>query len=142
MFSPDRDQARAFFVQAWRKRRAGVPEMPLEALAADVIAAHPEYHALLESDDGGIDRKFSVEEGRPNPFLHLSLHLAIEEQLQIDQPTGIVMAFQRLTNRHGFRHAALHAALECLGETLWEAQRSGQAPDGERYLERMNRAAG
>lgn len=142
MFSPDRNQARAFLVQAWKKRCAGVPEMPLEALAADVIAAHPEYHALLESEDGGINQEFSVEAGQPNPFLHLSLHLAIEEQLQIDQPAGIVTAFQRLTSRRGTRHAALHAVIECLGETLWEAQRAGQAPDGERYLERLQRAAG
>jgi hypothetical protein len=32
--------------------------------------------------------------------------------------------------------------LEVLGEILWEAQRSGAAPDEERYLERLRNLGG
>lgn len=139
MFAPSREQARRFFCEAWRKRREGLPASPLEALAADIVANHPEYHALLE-DPAAIEREWTPEQGATNPFLHLSLHLAIEEQLSIDQPPGLRAAFaRRLARRHGDRHAALHDLLECLGEILWQAQRENRPPDGGRYLDCVNR---
>ena len=32
-------------------------------------------------------------------------------------------------------HDAKHVVLECLGETIWQAQRDGTPPDEMRYLE-------
>lgn len=133
MFNPSRDQARRFLIDAWQKRTTGLPATPLETLAADIVALHPEYHTLMSED--ALARDWTPEDGQQNPFLHLSLHLAIEEQLSIDQPPGIRAAFESRLRRHGDRHAALHDILECLGETLWRAQRDRQPPDGVAYLE-------
>ncbi|MBI5862673.1 MAG: DUF1841 family protein [Rhodocyclales bacterium] len=138
MFNPSRDQARQFLVDAWRKRCASLPATPLETLAADLVALHPEYHALLEADDA-LSREWTPEQGATNPFLHLSLHLAIEEQLSIDQPPGIRAAFGELLARRGDRHEALHVVLDALGETLWRAQRDRQPLDAEAYLEHIRR---
>ncbi|HLA34748.1 MAG TPA: DUF1841 family protein [Rhodocyclaceae bacterium] len=140
MFNPSRDQARQFIVAAWAKRRRNQPATPLEVIAADMIELHPEYHELLEADDA-IGREWTPEQGQTNPFLHLSLHLAIEEQLSIDQPPGIRGIFERLQSKTADRHSALHIILECLGETIWHAQRSGQGLDGAAYLDCLNRAA-
>lgn len=134
MFNPSRDQARRFLIDAWRKRVAGLPATPLETLAADIVALHPEYHALLTAADA-LTREWTPEDSAMNPFLHLSLHLAIEEQLSIDQPPGIRAAFETRRSQGGDRHAALHAVLECLGETLWRAQRNGQPLDAAAYLD-------
>lgn len=141
MYNPSRDQARSFLIDAWRKRRNQIPATQLETLAADLIKMHPEYHPLLEAEDA-LTREWTPEQGETNPFLHLSLHLAIEEQLSIDQPTGICTAFDALLIRHGDRHNALHTLLEALGETLWHAQRSGQPPDSAAYLDAVRCAAG
>lgn len=140
MFNPSRDQARQFIVAAWAKRRQNQPATPLEAIAADLVELHPEYHELLEADDA-VSREWTPEQGETNPFLHLSLHLAIEEQLSIDQPPGIRGIFERLQSKTADRHSALHIILECLGETIWRAQRSGQGLDGAAYLDSLNRAA-
>jgi hypothetical protein len=64
----------------------------------------------------------------------MSLHLALEEQLSIDQPPGIARFFQELISNKGERHQALHEALECLAETIWRAQRDGTPPDAAAYL--------
>jgi hypothetical protein len=132
MFDPSREQVREMFFGAWRKYRAGAPLAGIEALALDVILAHPEYHDALSQPERTRDRDY-VDES--NPFLHMSLHLALEEQLSIDQPPGIAQRFQALLSRFQDRHAALHEALECLAETVWRAQRDGAAPDAARYLE-------
>lgn len=137
MFNPSRDQARRFLIDAWQKRTTGLPATPLETLAADIVALHPEYHALMSED--ALARDWTPEDGQQNPFLHLSLHLAIEEQISIDQPPGIRAAFESRLRRHGDRHAALHDILECLGETLWRAQRDRRPLDGVAYLDCIQR---
>ena len=131
MFDPSREQARDSFFGAWRKYRAGEPLIGIESLALDVILLHPEYHDFLLKEQNR-EREFN-DEG--NPFLHMSLHLALEEQLSIDQPPGIAARFRALLARHGERHAAAHQAIECLAETIWRAQRDGAAPDAVAYLE-------
>lgn len=139
MFNPSRDEVRTFFIEARAKHRDRRPLVGLEATAADIIAMHPEYHALLDHPGEDIGRSFAPAEGMMNPFLHLSLHLALEEQLSIDQPAGIRGEFARLQARCGDRHAALHEALECLGETVWAAQRNQAPPDAAAYLDCLRR---
>jgi len=141
MFNPTRVQVRTFFIDAWRKYRAGKPLAGLETVALDVLLLHPEYHGVLENAERTLERDYTPEAGQTNPFLHLSLHLAIEEQLSIDQPVGIRSAFENLLAKTGERHEALHAALECLGEMMWRAQRDRAAPDGAAYLECVRRNA-
>jgi hypothetical protein len=138
MFQPTRDQARETFFEAWRKFRDGEPLAGIEALALEVILAHPEYHAAL-SDPGRTRDKDYFDES--NPFLHMSLHVALEEQLSIDQPPGIAARFQALVSRYGERHAALHQALECLAQTVWRAQRDGAPPDAAAYLDCLAKRA-
>jgi hypothetical protein len=134
VFAPSRDEARRFVIDAWAKYRAGRPLSDLERIMVGIVAMHPEYHALLADDGRGIDRDWRPEDGETNPFLHLSLHLAVAEQLSIDQPPGIRAHFARLAAARGDEHAALHAVLDCLGEVLWRAQRDRTAPDATVYL--------
>jgi hypothetical protein len=141
MFNPTRDQVRNFFIESWRKHRSGEVLTAMETIAAEIVALHPEYHALVEDPDS-VERDFPPEAGQINPFLHLSLHLAIEEQLSIDQPPGIRAAFEAACARRGDRHEAMHDALECLGEMLYESQRKGTLPDAAAYLAGLRRRAG
>ena len=140
MFDPSREQARQFFVDAWRKHKSREILTQMEVIGADLVAHHPEYHALLEAPDS-VQKDFSPEDGQVNPFLHLSLHLAIEEQLSINQPPGLREAFEQCQARHGDRHAALHDVLEALGETIWRAQRDKAPLDGLAYVEAVRKRA-
>lgn len=145
MFNPSRDDVRHFFCEAWRKREAGEIISPLESIALRWIDQHPEYHALLGDPQGAIAAEFSIEHGHTNPFLHLSMHLAIAEQVSVDQPPGIAAAFARLAARGDGEHAAAHEAMECLGRVLWETQRGLSTPDpqaiGAAYLDCLMRRA-
>ena len=131
MFNPSRDEVRDMFFGSWRKYRAGEPLVGIESLAVDIILLHPEYHELLSMPAQYRDKDYTDES---NPFLHMSLHLAFEEQLSIDQPPGIARLFNELLSIKGDRHGALHEALECLAETVWRAQRDGAPPDALAYL--------
>ena len=101
MFQPSQHDVRAFFCGTHTRQRDGTPLTPMEALAADWIAEHPEYHAELADLDTALAAVYAVESGRSNPFLHLSMHLSISEQVGIDQPRGIKQAFELLAAKHG-----------------------------------------
>jgi hypothetical protein len=137
IFGDNRDELRNMYVQAWRLYRAGQPMSPLEAQIAAVIAEHPEYHDMLSRGD--VDREFTPEDGAMNPFLHLGLHLAVREQVSTNRPAGIRDIHERLAAKAGDVHEAEHRMLECLGESIWEAQRSGTPPDEFAYLEKLRR---
>ncbi|MEH0166138.1 MULTISPECIES: DUF1841 family protein [Roseateles] len=141
MFAPSQIEVRRFFCATYRKIRDKQPLIPMEALAASWIEQHPEYFDLLADEELAVNTVYTVEEGKTNPFLHLSMHLTITEQLSIDQPTGIRQAVELLAARRNSMHEAQHAAMDCLGEMIWASQRSGLPPDGHQYLDCVRRKA-
>ena len=113
----------------------------LETLASQWVAEHPEYHADFSDVDAALERMYEVEDGKINPFLHLSMHLSISEQCSIDQPRGIRQAVELLTHRLNSLHDAHHQAMECLGRMIYESQRAGKMPDGNVYIDCVQRHA-
>ena len=140
MFNPTRDEVRRFFCDAWRKTHANEVLTPLEAIARDWMLQHPEYESELSDPDAAQQADYDIAKGQSNPFLHLSMHLSIAEQISVDQPPGIRGAFQQLAARLG-EHDAHHAIMECLGQMLWTAQRNGTPPDGDAYVDCVRRSA-
>lgn len=134
MFNPTRDQSREFLFDLWRKHRENRPLTPLEAMALDIVLQHPEYHRVLEDRERYLDREWKPEGGEANPFLHIAMHLAIEEQVSIDQPPGIRAAVEKLAARRGSVHDARHDVMECLAEVIWQAQRNATGFDNATYL--------
>ena len=141
MFSPSQADVRRFFCSVYAKARAGSALEAIETIASQWMDEHPEYHADFADVDTALATMYESEEGRTNPFLHLSMHLSISEQCSIDQPRGIRQAVELLAKRLDSLHDAHHAAMECLGEMLWESQRSGRPPDGNAYIAAVQRRA-
>lgn len=139
MFNPSRDQVRQFFFEAWRKYRDSAPLTSLESMAVQVMLAHAEYHPVLDAPDRYREQEYFPEMGETNPFLHMSLHLSILEQVSIDQPPGIAAAYQSLLEKQGAAHPAQHDLMDCLAETIWRAQQDGSTPDGVAYIERIQK---
>jgi hypothetical protein len=142
MFNPSRDQVRQFFFDVWAKYRAGQPLAGAEQPALDAVLAHPEYHAILDQPERYMERDYRPEAGETNPFLHLSMHLAIAEQVSIDQPPGIRARYQRLLQQEGDAMQAQHAVMECLAEMIWQMQRYQTAFDSAAYLDCLDHALG
>lgn len=140
MFTPSQHDVRRFFCEAFKKQRSGEILTPLEAIARDWIMQHPEYDDLLSDVEAALVAEFPIEGGQSNPFLHLSMHLSITEQISIDQPPGIRGAFTLLAQSRS-EHEAHHEIMECLGEMLWQSQRTNQPPDGAAYIDAIKRRA-
>ena len=140
IFGQDRNELRKMYQDAWQKRCDKLPLSPLEAQIVAVIEWHPEYHGEVASDD--LERDFTPDGGKTNPFLHMGLHLGIREQVATNRPPGIAGIHAAVLARHGDAHAAEHEMIEALAETLWEAQSNNAPPDEQKYLQRLRAIAG
>ena len=141
MFSPSQADVRHFFCSVYAKAQAGQALEAIETIASLWIDEHPEYHAELADEAAALASMAVQEEGKSNPFLHLSMHLSISEQCSIDQPRGIRQAVELLSAKRNSLHEAQHEVMDCLGEMIWASQRSGQPPDPHAYLERVRSRA-
>jgi len=141
MFEPSQADVRRFFCSVYAKWRDGLPMDALETLASQWVAEHPEYHADFSDVDAALERMYEVKDGKTNPFLHLSMHLSVSEQCSIDQPRGIRQAVELLTAKLDSLHDAHHQTMDALGQMIWESQRSGRPPDGQAYIDAVQRRA-
>ena len=142
LFNPSRDEVREFFFNTWSQFKAQKPLTDLEKIALGVINMHPEYQAILDAPAQYKSQEYFPEFGETNPFLHMSLHLSILEQVSINQPTGIADIYQRLKLKYQDEHDAQHTILECLGEAIWQAQRNNTALDANFYVQLLQQKAG
>ena len=141
IFGQDRNQLRQMYIDAWKKQLAGELMQPLEAMIAEIVVMHPEYHSMLEAGEDSLDRDFNPEMGESNPFMHMGMHIAIREQLSTDRPAGIVDAHKQLMSRLQDAHEVEHHIMECLGRALWDAQQNNTAPDESQYLRCVQKLA-
>lgn len=139
MFNPSRDQARQFLFDAWRKYHQREILSAMEDIALQIMLLHPEYHSMLNDPERYLHKDYLPEAGDTNPFLHMSMHMAVQEQLSINQPTGICAKFESLLAHTEDEHTAVHHVMECLGEMIWYAQRNQSAPDEKIYLDCLGR---
>lgn len=139
MFTPSQHDVRRFFCSVYARLRDGeVISDAMEKLAAEWIAQHPEYAPDFADVERALWAEYTPEQGGINPFLHLSMHLSISEQISVNQPAGIRDVFAQLAALHG-EHEAQHRMMDALGEMLWNSQRSGTPPDAASYLEALRR---
>ena len=141
LMQPSQADVRRFFCAVYAKAQSGQTLEAIETIASLWIDDHPEYHADLADADAALRKMLDAGDARSNPFLHLSMHLSISEQSSIDQPRGIRQAVELLTHRLNSLHDAHHAAMECLGQMIWESQRTGSPPDGDAYVACVQRQA-
>ncbi|VAW72661.1 hypothetical protein MNBD_GAMMA14-1621 [hydrothermal vent metagenome] len=135
LFGQDRDQLRRYYCTAWQTRCKGMPLDPLQKQIVTVIEQHPEYHQLVENPERAITKDYLPELGESNPFLHMGMHLGLREQIDTDRPAGIKRLYQHLLEQHGDAHELEHKMMECLAEMIWQAQKTGTAPDEVRYVD-------
>lgn len=134
-YSSNLKDLRDFYIQAWKKQGKVQELTDLEKRICDVIAKHPEYQSYISTNY--LEKNFD----NTNPFLHMSLHLALQEQIQTNRPQGIQAVYLKLIEKHGDKHQVEHAMMEVLEYILWEAQRINQMPDETVYLNACKKLA-
>ena len=137
IYGQDRDQLRRIWFDAWQNHLDGKPLIPLHLELVRIIQLHPEYDIMFDNPEQYLGKEYLPEFGETNPFLHMSMHQGIHEQLSSGRPNGINDIYEKLCHQFGDAHETEHAMMEGFAETLWQAQRSGTMPDENAYLKRI-----
>ena len=138
MFSNDRVELRSLMINSWQKFQANQTLTAIEEQIARIIELHPEYHKLITMQN--IDTDYSPEMGQVNPFLHISLHLAIIEQVQTNRPNGINQVYKDLLIKHSNdEHNVHHTMIDYLAEEMWLSQKYNTLPDEQKYLTNLQK---
>lgn len=136
-YTQERDKMRQFYADVWRKARENESMDAMETRVARVIEMHPEYQAMLINKQH-LGNEYHPELGQTNPFLHMGLHLGLQEQVALDRPAGIQAVYQTLGAKLKDVHDTEHAMMDCLAESLWLSQRDNVLPDEAAYLVCLN----
>ena len=143
MYDVNTHDVRRYFGHVWQNRLNPLQLDALQQKALRIIEAHPEYQTYLERIEDYLDKDWTPEQGETNPFLHLSLHLSIQEQVGIDQPFGIRAIHQKLVGMHNDNWVkAEDEMMEALVGTIWQAQRHNQGLDVNAYMTRLRNVVG
>ena len=130
MFTQDRSKQREFLAKSWQKHINAEKLEPLEFQLAMIVKKHPEYHALIND----INLEYFPEQGKTNPFLHINLHLALQDQLALNQPNGINDIYKQLIVIHKDAHDVEHMMIECIAEMIFNSQKNNTNLDQDNYL--------
>ena len=130
MFSQDRSKQREFLAKSWQKHISAQILEPLELQLALIVQKHPEYQALIND----INLEYFPEQGKTNPFLHINLHLALQDQLALNQPIGINDIYKKLIVIHSDTHEVEHMMMECIAEMIFNSQKNNTTLDQDNYL--------
>ncbi|MCF6807341.1 DUF1841 family protein [Thiotrichales bacterium 19S9-12] len=137
--SNERHQLRNQFFNAWQKFQDKKDLSLLEKQIVTVIQEHPEYQSTIENPQKYEDKDFQPEAGQTNPFLHLSLHLAIRDQINTDRPKGIQDLFKKQCQVKQSAEQVEHLMMEALVDMMWQAQKYGQMPQEAEYLKQLEK---
>lgn len=137
LYGNNRSEIRAHYHEAYRKFKAGEVLTPLENQLIEIINLHPEYHYLFNDPEANLYQDFSADEGQSNPYLHMAMHAAIRDQIQLNQPQGIREIYQKLLQKIVDPHEVEHLMMDVLVEEIWQTMRNNKNFDGNVYLEKL-----
>ena len=126
-----RREFRQAFFDAYAKHQKKEELTALETQLVTLMELHPEYLPMMQNPEKYLEQDYFPEMGETNPFLHLSLHLGLHEQVATNRPAGIQDLYQQYQAKYG-SHEAEHRMMSVMAELLYQAQ--GQAPDQVEYL--------
>lgn len=129
----DRDNQWRFTTIA-KKRRQTEPFDEEDELIVQAMDLHPEFDPLWELGEMSATPQ-EVNGTVVNPFIHTSLHVLVEKQLQSKSPPEIVDALNALLNRGIDRHEAVHAIASVYADLYFTTFRRGQQFEELTYVE-------
>ena len=127
-----RTASRAFFREIWEKSQAGLPLSAEAARLAQAMREHPEYREAWESADETGEDDYTIN--GVNPFVHLTMHVAVETQIAQGDPPETAATLNRLVAAGLPRHEAVHRIANLIGEQMWHMLRERRPFDRAAYL--------
>ncbi|MHB1286016.1 MAG: DUF1841 family protein [Leptospirales bacterium] len=103
-----------------------------DAKIASIMAAHPELDPFWSLGEASASPQ-EVDGQMVNPFVHVTLHLVVENQIEREYPQEVKKTFMRLVEQGDTEHDALHSIISVYANLYFRALRKGQSFDESEY---------
>ena len=105
---------------------------PEEQKLSMLIMSHQEYQEYYENEEILDGREFEIP-GRFNPFLHISLHQMVEDQLASENPVEAVLLCEYIEKMGHPRHTAIHVIIMIMMNMIADSFRNEGRFNEDRY---------
>lgn len=137
LYSSNRQALRQVFFDTYHKHQQGLPLEAMEKTVIDVILKHPEYHRILDNPKQYQNKDYFPDLGEENPFLHMSGHIGLREQISTNRPHGIKAIYDKLLSKIHCEQTVEHEMMDCMLHVLFTAQKENQPPSDQAYLTQL-----
>jgi len=127
--------SRLVLAKIWKAGQAGEELNAEEERYYRVMLEHEEYHDLWDSLEYVYDKDIMID--GVSPFLHITIHAVIEEQVAKGQPPEVVETLERLQRAGLDRHEAIHRIGRVFGRCLWSTLQAQKPFDATRYVSEL-----
>lgn len=144
LLGQQRTPYREIFFSVWQKvlsAKSGEPPIldPMEEIIATLISQHPEYHAIFAAPEQHANTEFPTNNLYENPFLHISMHLSLVEQLHCDRPKGIQACYQNLLLKTCDEHQLQHQVMDIIAAHIWDSINNNREVNDQSLLESIKK---
>lgn len=130
-----RQKFRRTINKVWNMIKEGLPAdlNQEEKRLLPIIQEHQEYREYFENEDFLDGSEDQMEEGI-NPFLHISLHQMVEDQLNSKTPVEAARLYEYIEKQGYSRHDAIHVVIMVLIHMIYNAIEKNSSFDEKRYI--------
>lgn len=130
---------RSRYCEIWRAIQSQKRLTGEAATIGGVLRDHPEYQEAWDRDDPPREEDYTIT--GINPFLHVSSHVAVENQLSAGKPPEVRETLQRLEQNGMTAHEAIHRIGAILMEEVHKAIKSRKPLNLFRYRRKIRKLA-
>ena len=102
---------------------------------------HEEYHNQFEIADLLSDHDFDPEKG-VNPFLHITFHILVENQLKSREPVEVYQFYNSMRKKKVGHHDSIHLVGCILIPLLFQALKQNIPFDNDFYMHQLKKFKG
>lgn len=120
--------------EIWQQAKTGNLESLSEEaqLIGKLMLEHEEYHNHFEFADALEDYQFDPENS-VNPFLHITIHVVVENQLKLKEPIEAYQFYNSMRKKKVSHHETIHLIGNILGPLLFQVLKRNEPFDNNLY---------
>jgi hypothetical protein len=103
-----------------------------DAKIAAIMEDHPEFDPFWSLGEASATPQ-EIQGQIVNPFVHVTLHLQIQNQIEREFPQEVKKTFLRLVEQGESDHEAIHQIISIYASLYFKALRRGQSFDESEY---------
>lgn len=131
---------RQYMYEIWQHAKANDLDQlsEEEQQIGKLMLEHEEYHNQFEFADALEDYQFDPESG-VNPFLHISIHVIVENQLKSKQPIEAYQFYNSIRRKKVSHHETIHLIGNIFAPLMFQVLKRKEPFDNELYQQLLKK---